>query len=116
MKTFEEIPKLAHEIAHTYCDGRWVALGGGGYDMWRVVPRAWGQVWNIASSSKPMTGNLPQTWLDQWQEKSPVTLPSHWHDEEGIYREIPRKPEITEKNKLSLNKSIQFITNQQKYM
>ena len=23
------------------CQGRWVALGGGGYDIYRVVPRAW---------------------------------------------------------------------------
>ena len=33
--------KLAHELAHTYCQGRWVALGGGGYDLFRIVPRAW---------------------------------------------------------------------------
>lgn len=116
METYEVIPKLAHEIAHKYCEGRWIALGGGGYDMWRVVPRAWGQVWNIASTSKPMTGELPKEWLDQWQDQSPVTLPTHWHDAKNIYRDIPRKPEITEKNTLSLDKCLQIITNQQKYM
>ncbi|MCY9291089.1 acetoin utilization protein AcuC, partial [Bacillus haynesii] len=35
MKIYEEIPKLAHELAHTYCNGRWIAVGGGGYDIWR---------------------------------------------------------------------------------
>jgi acetoin utilization protein AcuC len=30
-----------HELAHELCDGRWVALGGGGYAIREVVPRAW---------------------------------------------------------------------------
>ena len=29
------------QLAHEYCDGKWIAVGGGGYDIWRVVPRAW---------------------------------------------------------------------------
>nr|WGE08764.1 hypothetical protein P5658_11130 [Bacillus subtilis] len=38
---YEEIPRLAHTLAHQYCGGKWIAVGGGGYDIWRVVPRAW---------------------------------------------------------------------------
>jgi len=30
-----------HELAHELCDGRWLALGGGGYAVYEVVPRAW---------------------------------------------------------------------------
>ncbi len=30
-----------HALAHEVCDGRWVALGGGGYSWVDVVPRAW---------------------------------------------------------------------------
>jgi len=30
-----------HQLAHELCDGRWVALGGGGYAVEEVVPRAW---------------------------------------------------------------------------
>jgi acetoin utilization protein AcuC len=30
-----------HELAHELCEGRWVALGGGGYALREVVPRAW---------------------------------------------------------------------------
>ncbi|RPF55331.1 acetoin utilization protein AcuC [Aquisalibacillus elongatus] len=116
MKTFEEIPKLAHEIAHQYCEGRWIALGGGGYDIWRVVPRAWAQIWNVASDQGIKEGALPEEWLQTWQNESPVTLPTTWQDPPGIYKNIPRKQEITEKNRLSLQKSVQFITNQQKYM
>ena len=30
-----------HALAHDICDGRWVATGGGGYELVRVVPRSW---------------------------------------------------------------------------
>jgi acetoin utilization protein AcuC len=30
-----------HGLAHEVCDGRWVVLGGGGYELVHVVPRAW---------------------------------------------------------------------------
>ncbi len=30
-----------HRLAHRHCDGRWVAVGGGGYEWVDVVPRAW---------------------------------------------------------------------------
>lgn len=115
MKIYEEIPKLAHEIAHTYCDGRWIALGGGGYDIWRVVPRAWAQIWKVASCSDVFKGKLPIDWINEWQPESPVQLPNYWHDKTGIYKEIPRKKEITEKNKRNLQKALQIITNHQKY-
>jgi acetoin utilization protein AcuC len=32
---------LLHELAHEVCAGRWVATGGGGYELVRVVPRTW---------------------------------------------------------------------------
>jgi len=30
-----------HRLAHETADGRWVAVGGGGYQLVQVVPRAW---------------------------------------------------------------------------
>ena len=30
-----------HKLAHDVSDGKWVALGGGGYSVVDVVPRAW---------------------------------------------------------------------------
>lgn len=30
-----------HRWAHRYCEGRWIAVGGGGYEWVDVVPRAW---------------------------------------------------------------------------
>ncbi|GAA0455974.1 acetoin utilization protein AcuC [Alkalibacillus silvisoli] len=117
MEIYEEIPRLAHKIANDYCNGKWVALGGGGYDIWRVVPRAWAQIWAIASQGgAPFSGELPKNWVNKWHEESPVTLPTTWHDRSDIYKPIPRKEEITEKNKILVNKLLQPIRNEQKYM
>lgn len=112
MNLYECIPKLAHELAHTYCDGRWIALGGGGYDIWRVVPRAWSQLWKIMTTNTPFSGPLPERWLKKWKDEAPVPLPETWEDIEPLYKAIPRKMEITEKNKQNLNKAMQWIRNQ----
>ncbi|WP_377888143.1 acetoin utilization protein AcuC [Alkalihalobacillus sp. R86527] len=109
MNSFEFIPKLAHELAHEYCDGKWVAVGGGGYDVWRVVPRAWSRIW-LEMKNKIATGALPGKWIERWQSLSPLELPKTWHDPEDLYEPIPRKNEITEKNKLTLERSLYQIS------
>lgn len=114
MKIYREIPKLAHEIAHQYCGGKWIAVGGGGYDIWRVVPRAWALVWMEMTENSNCYGSLPQDWLDYWQEKAPVNLPITWDDPEGMYKPIPRKAEITEKNLLTLEKALYPIRSNKK--
>ena len=37
--------RLVDVVAHRYAGGRWLATGGGGYDVYRVVPRSWSLVW-----------------------------------------------------------------------
>lgn len=113
MRIYREIPKLAHEIAHQYCDGKWIAVGGGGYDIWRVVPRAWSLIW-LEMTERNVLGDLPQEWLDFWQKEAPVTLPAKWDDPENLYRPIPRKAEITEKNAQTVNNALYPIRNNKK--
>jgi acetoin utilization protein AcuC len=106
MKTYKEIPKIAHEIAHQYCDGRWIAVGGGGYDIWRVVPRAWALIWLEMTENRNDMNQIPSSWISEWQKKAPVTLPLKWEDDDCLYAPIPRKAEITEKNGQTLEKSL----------
>ena len=40
-RIWPRVGKVFHDLAHELCDGRWVALGGGGYAIYEVVPRAW---------------------------------------------------------------------------
>ena len=58
--------KMAHQLAHTYCQGRWVALGGGGYDLYRVVPRAWSMLW-AEMSDQTLPKELPAEWITRWR-------------------------------------------------
>lgn len=113
MKIYREIPKLAHKLAHEYCDGRWIAVGGGGYDIWRVVPRAWSYIWIEMNDFPAPSGPLPKEWLEKWQKESPVPLFPNWEDPNPLYEPIPRKLEIEEKNAQMLEKAMQHIRNEQ---
>lgn len=66
MRSFQAQATLTHHLAHTYCQGRWVALGGGGYDQFRVVPRAWSIVW-AEMSGQTLPDGLPEQWIARWQ-------------------------------------------------
>src|SRR5947208_6458104 len=57
--------RCAHQLAHTYCHGRWVALGGGGYDQFRVVPRVWSMLW-ADMSGQALPEQLPEQWVERW--------------------------------------------------
>ncbi|EGG48427.1 MULTISPECIES: acetoin utilization protein AcuC [Streptomyces] len=52
-----------HELAHRHADGRWVALGGGGYAVVEVVPRSWTHLVGIAAGHEiaPETV-IPEGW------------------------------------------------------
>ncbi|MNJ37592.1 acetoin utilization protein AcuC [Paenibacillus bouchesdurhonensis] len=114
MAIYNEMPAIIHNLAHTYCSGRWVAVGGGGYDIWRVVPRAWSLLW-LEMTDHPLKRSLkqlprtqlPQAWRERWQGQSSVSLPAEWLDDLTHWEGIPRRAEITAKNRESLAVALQ---------
>ncbi len=46
-----------HDLAHEVAAGRWVALGGGGYALVEVVPRAWTHLLAIVARAPPRPGH-----------------------------------------------------------
>jgi acetoin utilization protein AcuC len=60
---------LADEIAHRWCDGRWLATGGGGYDVYRVVPRSWALVW-LAQAHLDGPEATPVEWRERWAHEA----------------------------------------------
>ncbi|WP_372594416.1 acetoin utilization protein AcuC [Actinotalea sp.] len=60
-----EAAVLLHDLVHEVADGRWLALGGGGYAVAHVVPRVWAHLLGIAAHA-PVDLSTP--------------LPAHWHD------------------------------------
>ncbi len=57
--------RALHDLAHQLCDGRWVALGGGGYGLVRCVPRAWTHLIAEAGGDAldPAT-EIPESWRE----------------------------------------------------
>ncbi|MWA12731.1 acetoin utilization protein AcuC [Streptomyces sp. BA2] len=55
-----------HELAHSYADGRWVALGGGGYAVVDVVPRSWTHLTAIAAGREILpSADVPEAWRQE---------------------------------------------------
>ncbi len=70
------------ELAETVTGGRWLALGGGGYSLVRVVPRSWTHLLAIVSGHDidPATP-LPDAWLARAAAACPeIPLPIDMSD------------------------------------
>ena len=112
--------KLAHQLAHTYCQGRWVAVGGGGYDLYRVVPRAWSMVW-AEMSDQSLPEHLPHKWVKRWQpvwsdmenqeaeaqqlmgkEPASMTFPTRFQDRQEDFPAQPRRWSISRANRYTV--------------
>ncbi|KEO85031.1 acetoin utilization protein AcuC [Tumebacillus flagellatus] len=104
-RIYREMPKLTHQLAHEHCQGRWVGVGGGGYDIWRVVPRAWTMLW-AEMIDRDLPEEVPSDWLARWQTRSPFPLPPTFLDPADLFAPIPRRAEITEKNEITVRRAL----------
>ncbi len=73
-----------HDLAHEVCDGKWVALGGGGYAIIDVVPRTWTHLTAIAAHRpiEPETA-VPRAWRDDVFRRFGRPAPTHMTDRHG---------------------------------
>ncbi|MEI7742237.1 MAG: acetoin utilization protein AcuC [Chloroflexota bacterium] len=61
-----EAARIVDGVAHRWAEGRWLATGGGGYDAYRVVPRAWALTW-LAGAHRHPEAATPPAWRDRWE-------------------------------------------------
>ncbi|MGW4851867.1 acetoin utilization protein AcuC [Streptomyces sp. NPDC004288] len=60
------VQEACHELAHEHAEGRWVALGGGGYAVVDVVPRSWTHLVGIAAHAPVDPESvIPESWRDE---------------------------------------------------
>lgn len=57
-----QLARRLHALAHRHAQGRWVAVGGGGYQIASVVPRAW-TIYFAELSGTELPVELPWDWL-----------------------------------------------------
>jgi acetoin utilization protein AcuC len=70
-----------HDLAHRHAGGRWVAFGGGGYEVVDVVPRAWTHLLaEAAGHPVPADTPTPQAWRDYVQARVGRTPPARMTD------------------------------------
>ncbi|MHC1596085.1 MAG: acetoin utilization protein AcuC [Candidatus Syntropharchaeales archaeon] len=82
---YNKIGDLLHEISHQICDGRWLALGGGGYDM-TVVPRAWSIFFAKMAGIEP-ENEIPRSWIKFCEDTIHKRPPSKLLDQEEVRKD-----------------------------
>ncbi|WP_079175239.1 acetoin utilization protein AcuC [Streptomyces malaysiense] len=78
----QRVVQLAcHELAHEYADGKWVALGGGGYAVVDVVPRSWTHLVAIAAG-RPVAPEtvIPEGWRQEVYARTRELAPQRMTD------------------------------------
>jgi acetoin utilization protein AcuC len=88
--------RAMHELAHEVSDGRWIALGGGGYGLVRCVPRAWTHlIAEVSGTPLDPATEIPQSWRDDVVARGLRVRPPT-HMTEGGYTGFSRWDAFTE--------------------
>jgi acetoin utilization protein AcuC len=94
-----EAARLVDALAHRYAAGRWLATGGGGYDAYRVVPRAWSLVW-LAGAHRDVPEVTPLAWRERWEAAADAFgtpgMPERFADAPNAGREPDRMQLLAE--------------------
>lgn len=72
---------LMRDLAQEVCDGRWLSLGGGGYEIIDVVPRSWSHLVAVAAGEPiPFDAPVPRRWLDDVRDRFGRQAPAFMGD------------------------------------
>jgi acetoin utilization protein AcuC len=90
---------LLDAVANRHTGDRWLVTGGGGYDAFRVVPRAWAIAW-LTLTKEPIPQEVPSAWRKRWEEKARLAgsgpLPTAFLDDPSIAP--PEDPKLAARN------------------
>jgi len=86
------------DLAESFTGGRLVVTGGGGYDPYQTVPRAWARLW-AEVTGQLLPDDLPTAWRERWQQRLGVTLPAVSGEDPTGWSPAPRRAAITSRNR-----------------
>jgi acetoin utilization protein AcuC len=69
-----------HRLAHEAADGRWIAMGGGGYQLVDVVPRAWTLAF-AEMTGRPLPIETPMAWQEFAVDRTGSVPPRSFTDD-----------------------------------
>lgn len=102
---YDRVVALADELT----GGRIVATGGGGYDPYRTVPRAWAQLWS-ALTGRELPDDLPAAWLAEWRGRLPgVQLPERATDGPQDFKPQPKRDQVARRNRVVATRAAETL-------
>lgn len=73
-------------LAARYCGNRWIATGGGGYNVLHVVPRSWTHLIAVAAGRPvPLRTAVPEDWRRYVEEKFGAATPGLMGDDVELW-------------------------------
>jgi acetoin utilization protein AcuC len=99
---------LMHRVAHRFAGGRWLAVGSGGYEWRRVVPRSWSILWaEMAGREVPV--ELPARWREEWLGAGEWPRPYTFMDGDEVAPGGPREEEIRRWNRETIEAATRVV-------
>ncbi len=98
---FERMTRLVCEVADEHCGGRVVATGGGGYAIYKVVPRAWTLVW-AALNGIDAPDEIPDDFLRMLRLECGEIVPPLLRDPPDAFLPSERRAAAIETNARTL--------------
>lgn len=93
-ESYRRVAALADELTA----GRLVITGGGGYDPYRTVPRAWAHAW-AALSGRDLPEQLPTDWIEHWTRLLGHQMPRTSLEDVDDWPTQPRREAIARRNR-----------------
>ncbi len=93
-ESYRRVALLADELT----GGRLVVTGGGGYDPYRTVPRAWAHAW-AAITGRPTPSRVPADWLAAWRGRFDAELPESFAEDPSDWPPVERRRQIASRNR-----------------
>lgn len=97
------IYRRLHVLAHDVSDGRWLATGGGGYQLVRVVPRAWTIAFAEMSGAK-LPVDTPMAWRETVAQRTGADAPRSFTDDP-----VTLSDDMTEQARRAAERSVDVV-------
>jgi acetoin utilization protein AcuC len=107
-QTYRWLATTLHDLAHRITGGRWLALGGGGYQIYTVVPRAW-TIYCAEITGATLEDEIPEAWRERaLHAGAPPDLPGTLADP-GVHAPAGRLEQARVEASVAAERTVQRV-------
>ncbi|MEJ2368383.1 MAG: acetoin utilization protein AcuC [Acidobacteriota bacterium] len=107
-RTYEALYRRIIKLAREHAGGRILWTLGGGYSL-LASPRVW-TLLVLTLMEQPLPESLPAVWVERWSERLRKSLPGTLHDANPAFDPIPRREEISRRNKTVVRRLLDSLS------